>query len=332
MSYVLKPLQAGSLVLANRLVMPPMATAKAEADGSISQAVLDYYAEKTEGGYLPLVIIEHSFIHLAGKAGERQLSIADDKAVPGYKKLADVIHRNGAKGIVQINHAGSAADQEVTGKAPVGPSAIANPRKGTIIPYELTTQEISKLVADFQHAARRVKEAGFDGVEIHSAHGYLLNQFFSPLTNQRKDEYGGTVLKRIRIHLEVIAAVREVVGKDYPILLRLGASDFTAGGSTIEDSLVAAREFEKAGVDILDISGGFCGYTIPGGNEEQGYFSPLTAAIKKVVSIPVILTGGITQAQAAEELLAEGKADLIGVGRAVLKDSHWAQQAVNSLS
>lgn len=307
MSYVLKPLQAGSLVLANRLVMPPMATAKAEADGSVSQAVLDYYAEKTEGGYLPLVIIEHSFIHLAGKAGERQLSIADDKAIPGYKKLADAIHRNGAKGIVQINHAGSAADQEVTGKAPVGPSAIANPRKGTIIPHELTAQEIRELAADFQHAARRVKEAGFDGVEIHSAHGYLLNQFFSPLTNQRKDEYGGTVLKRIRIHLEVIAAVREVVGKDYPILLRLGASDFTAGGSTIEDSIAAVQEFEKAGVDILDISGGFCGYTIPDGSNEQGYFSPLTAAIKKVVSIPVILTGGITQAQAAEELLAEGK-------------------------
>jgi 2,4-dienoyl-CoA reductase-like NADH-dependent reductase (Old Yellow Enzyme family) len=330
MSYLLKPLQAGSLALANRLVMPPMATAKAGADGSVSQDVLDYYAEKTEGGYLPLVIIEHSFIHLTGKASERQLSIADDKAIPGYKKLADVIHRNGAKGIVQINHAGSAADQEVTGSAPVGPSAIANPRKGTI-PHELTTQEISKLIVDFQKAARRVKEAGFDGVEIHSAHGYLLNQFFSPLTNQRKDEYGGTVLKRIRIHLEVIAAVREVVGKDFPILLRLGASDFTAGGSTIEDSLAAVQEFEKAGVDILDISGGFCGYTIPEGSNEQGYFSPLTAAIKKVVSIPVILTGGITQAQAAEELLTEGKADLIGVGRAVLKDSHWAQQAVNSL-
>ncbi len=331
MSYVRKPLQAGSLVLANRLVMPPMATAKANADGSVSQAVLDYYAEKTEGGYLSLVIIEHSFIHLAGKASERQLSIADDNAIPGYKKLADIIHRNGAKAIVQINHAGSAADHEVTGKAPVGPSAIANPRKGRIIPHELTAQEIRGLVADFQQAARRVKEAGFDGVEIHSAHGYLLNQFFSPLTNQRKDEYGGTVPKRIRIHLEVIAAVREVVGMDYPVLLRLGASDFTDGGSTIEDSIAAVQEFEKAGVDILDISGGFCGYTIPDGSNEQGYFSPLTAAIKKVVSIPVILTGGITQAQAAEELLTEGKADLIGVGRAVLKDSHWAQQAVNSL-
>jgi NADPH2 dehydrogenase len=330
MSYLLKPLQAGSLALANRLVMPPMATAKAGADGSVSQAVLEYYAEKTEGGYLPLVIIEHSFIHLAGKASERQLSIADDNAIPGYKKLADVIHRNGAKGIVQINHAGSAADQEITGTTPVGPSAIANPRKGTI-PNELTIQEIGDIVIEFQKAARRAKEAGFDGVEIHSAHGYLLNQFFSPLTNQRKDEYGGTVLKRIRIHLEAIAAVREVVGEDFPILLRLGASDFTAGGSTIEDSIAAVQEFEKAGVDILDISGGFCGFTVPGRENEQGYFSPLTAAIKKVVTIPVILTGGITQAQAAEELLTEGKADLIGVGRAVLKDSHWAQQAVNSL-
>ncbi|SFL51178.1 NADH:flavin oxidoreductase [Pelosinus propionicus] len=330
MSHLLKPLEAGSLTLANRLVMPPMATAKAGADGSVSQDVLDYYAEKTEGGYLPLVIIEHSFIQLAGKASERQLSIAGDSAIPGYKKLADVIHRNGSKAIVQMNHAGSAADQRVTGIIPVGPSAIANPRKGTV-PHELTIQEISEIITEFQKAAQRAKEAGFDGVEIHSAHGYLLNQFFSPLTNQRKDEYGGTVLKRIRIHLEVIAAVRKVVGKDFPVLLRLGASDFTEGGSTIEDSIVAAQEFEKAGVDILDISGGFCGYMMPGGSSEQGYFSPLTAAIKKVVSIPVILTGGITQAQSAEGLLAEGKADLIGVGRVVLKDSNWAQQAVNSL-
>lgn len=332
MSYLLKPLQARSLKLANRLVMPPMATAKAGSDGTVSQAVLDYYAEKSEGGYLSLVIIEHSFIQLAGKASEHQLSIADDNTVAGYKKLAEVIHRNGAKGVMQINHAGSAADPEIIGTIPVGPSAILNPRKGSMVPHELTTQQISEIVADFQKAALRVKEAGFDGVEIHSAHGYFLNQFFSPLTNQRKDGYGGTVLNRIRIHLEVIAAVRAAVGEDFPILLRLGAADFTTGGTTIEDSLVAAQEFEKAGIDILDISGGFCGYIIPDGSGEQGYFAPLTAAIKKVVSIPVILTGGITEVQAAEKLLAEGKADLIGVGRAVLKDSQWAKKAIESLS
>jgi NADPH2 dehydrogenase len=329
MSYLLQALQAGPLTLANRLVMPPMATSKADSDGKVNSGVLDYYAEKSEGGYLSLIIIEHSFIQQNGKASENQLSVADDNVIENLKKLADIIHHNGAKGIMQINHAGSAADENVIGEIPVGPSVIANPRKGSI-PKELTSQELTAIVKAFQNAALRVKEAGFDGVEIHSAHGYLLNQFFSPLTNKRRDEYGGDVYNRIRLHLQVIAAVREAVGKDFPILLRLGASDYVDGGTTIEDSKIAAQEFEKAGVDILDISGGFSGYSIPG-NNSQGYFAPLTEAIKGVVSIPVILTGGIIDTQVAEQLLAEGKADLIGVGRAVLKDSKWAKKAVESL-
>lgn len=329
MSYLLQSLQAGPLTLANRLVMPPMATSKADRDGKVNAGVLDYYAEKSEGGYLSLIIIEHSFIQQAGKASENQLSVADDSVVAELKKLADLIQRNGAKAMMQINHAGSAADEKVIGETPVGPSVVANPRKGAI-PRELTTQDIAAIVKAFQDAARRVKEAGFDGVEIHAAHGYLLSQFLSPLTNKRKDAYGGDVHNRIRLHLEVIAAVREAVGEDYPILLRLGASDYTEGGTTIEDSKIAAQEFEKAGVNILDISGSFLGYTVPD-NDSQGYFAPLTAAIKQVVSIPVILTGGIVDAQAAEQLLAEGKADLIGVGRAVLKDSKWAKKAVESL-
>ncbi|WP_425059150.1 NADH oxidase [Sporomusa carbonis] len=329
MSYLLNPLQLGSLTLVNRLVMPPMATAKAEPDGKVSPAILNYYKEKSAGGYLSLIIIEHSFIQPIGKASENQLSIADDSVVEGLKELAEVIHRNGAKTVMQINHAGSAAAEEIIGTTPVGPSAIKNPRKGGV-PRQLTREEIGEIVAAFAAAARRVKAAGFDGVEIHSAHGYFLNQFFSPLTNRRTDEYGGDVLGRIRIHLQVIEAVRAAVGEEFPILLRLGASDFAEGGTTLEDSQIAAREFEKAGVNIIDISGGFSGYSIPG-NNEQGYFAPLSMAVKKVVSIPVILTGGITEAQAAERLLAEGKADLIGVGRAVLQDSQWAKKAVESL-
>lgn len=338
MSLLIESLQAGSLFLTNRLVMPPMATSKAEQDGEVNQAILDYYEEKSKGGYLSLVIIEHSFISQQGKAHKGQLSVADDSVVVNLKKLAEVIHRNGSKSVMQINHAGSAAEQEEVGAILVGPSAVANPRKmseathASARPHALTGQEIAGIVADFQNAARRVKEAGFDGVEIHSAHGYLLHQFFSPLSNKRTDEYGGTVLNRIRIHLEVIAAVRKVVGEGFPILLRLGASDYMDGGACIEDSVIAAREFEKAGVDILDISGGFCGFTIPGFTGGQGYFASLTEAIKKEVSIPVMLTGGITQAEAAEKLLADGKADLIGVGRAIMRDSDWAKHAIESLS
>lgn len=240
-----------------------------------------------------------------------------------------IVHGNGSKAIMQISHAGSAATEDVTGTTPVGPSPVINPRRGGSIPRQLTHQEINVIIESFQSASLR-KEAGFDGVEIHSAHGYFLNQFFSPLTNKRTDEYGGSVINRIRIHLQIVEAVRRAVGEDFPILLRLGAADFMPGGTTIEDSIIAAKAFEQAGIDILDISGGFSGYIVPG-LTGQGYFAPLTEAIKKAIAIPVILTGGITEAEAAEQLLAEGKADLIGVGRAMLKDSLWAKEAIESL-
>ncbi len=329
MALLLKPLQAGTLRVNSRLVMPPMATSKAEADGKVSQALLDYYEEKSEGGYIALIIIEHSYISWEGKASKAQLSVAEDSVIEKLKNLAEVIHRNGSKAVMQINHAGSAAERDIIGTAPVGPSPVANPRKKeNEPPHELSKKEIEGVVAAFQNAAGRVKKAGFDGVEIHSAHGYLLNQFFSPLSNRRTDEYGGNVFNRIRIHLEVIEAVRKTVGEGFPILLRLGASDYMEGGTTIEDSLIAAQEFEKAGISILDVSGGFCGYTIPGAVGQQGYFAPLTADIKKKVSIPVILTGGILEAKAAEQLLEGGNADLIGAGRAILNDSGWAKRTV----
>lgn len=329
MSNLLKPLKLDKLTLENRLVFPPMATSKSEQDGSVSQDILDYYDEKSKGGYISLIIIEHSFVNQQGKASKQQLSIGEDKLVSSLKQLSSIIHNNGSKAVMQINHAGSAADVEVTGMDVVGPSSVPNPRKGNT-PKELTIDEIKKIVSSFKEAARRVKEAGFDGVEIHSAHGYLLNQFLSPLSNKREDEYGGTLKNRIKLHLEIIQAVRETVGEDFPVLLRLGASDYMEGGITIEESKVAAAEFEKAGIDILDISGGFCGY-VGGGSTEQGYFSELTEAIKQVVGIPVILTGGITEIEAAEELLSRGKADLIGVGRAIYKNSNWAKGAIESL-
>ena len=329
MTYLLKPLKVRSMNLANRLVMPPMATAKAEPDGKASPALLDYYEEKSRGGFLSLIIIEHSYITSEGKVKDNQLSVSDDAVIPGLRKLADVIHRNGSKTAMQINHAGSAAQKEVTGTIPLAPSATANPRRGDM-PRELTRKDIGDIVNAFKDAGRRVREAGFDAVEIQSAHGYLLNQFLSPLTNKRTDEYGGVISNRIRIHLQVVQAVRTAVGPDFPIQVRLGVSDYTEGGTTIEDSKIAARAFENAGVDIIHVSGGFVGYTPPG-LTGQGYFAPLSEAVKSAVSIPVILTGGITEAAAAEKLLTEQKADLIGVGRAILQDSTWAERAIKNL-
>lgn len=323
------PITIGKLEIKNRLVMPPMATSKATETGTVTAQLCNYYREKSAGGYIGLIITEHFYVSAEGKAGKGQVSISNDSDVSGLEKLAKVIHENGSKAMAQINHAGGAAKIEITGKSVLGASATEMPRTGSK-PLEMTKQDIAKVIDDFTAAAVRAKTAGFDGVEIHSAHGYLLNQFYSPLTNKRIDEYSGnTISGRIKLHLEIIQAIRQAVGQDYPIALRLGACDYVAGGTTKEDSILAAKEFEKAGIDLIDISGGFCGYINPT-SHKQGYFDELSKAIKDNVSIPVVLTGGIVDAETAEVLLEQKKADLIGVGRAILKDSKWAEKAINS--
>lgn len=324
------PIRVNHLELKNRLVMPPMATAKSDPDGHVTPDICAYYDEKSAGGYIGLIITEHSFISQEGKASQGQMSLSRDSDVSGLAQLVEVIRKNGCPVMAQINHAGSAAKTEITGREVLSASPVQSP-KGNSIPQEMTPADIRKVIEDFTAAAIRVKKAGFDGVEIHSAHGYLLNQFYSPLANKRTDEYGAhTIHSRLKLHLEVIKAVREAVGADYPVALRLGACDYMDGGSTLEDSVAAAKILEEAGIDLLDISGGICGYVRPD-TQEQGYFSELTEAVKKVVHIPVILTGGITDGNAAESLLELGKADMIGVGRAMFKDSAWAENAMRSL-
>lgn len=318
------------LEIKNRLVMPPMATAKADKDGKVTKDILDYYDEKSKGGYIGLIISEHSYVSKEGKAGDGQISISKDEDIEGLRKLVKCVHDNGSKIIAQINHAGSATTKEITGLDQYTSSSIFNPKRkfSDDLPKEMNSSDIDKVVKDFSDAARRAESAGFDGVEIHSAHGYLLNQFYSPLANKRTDEYSGKILNgRIRLHLRIIESVRKAVGEKFIVALRLGACDYIDGGSTAEDSVKAVKEFEKAGIDLIDISGGFCGYINPNSNE-QGYFSEISAAIKKAASIPVILTGGIKDVRIAETMLKENKADMIGVGRAILADGKWAERAM----
>lgn len=331
MALLIEPLQSKNLNLRNRLVLPPMATEKSEGQGQVSNALLAYYDEKTRGGYFGLVITEHSYINKEGQASVGQVSFSKDEDVEGLTRLVRVIHRNGSKVVAQINHAGGKAISALNG-GPAAPAPSAMPyvttRGEDVEARTLTQPEIDAIIADFAAAARRAKEAGFDGVEIHSAHGYLLNQFFSPLTNKRADAYtGATIEGRTLLHRQVIAAVREAVGPDYLVALRLGACDYEGGGSTVEDAVAACKIFEAAGVDLLDISGGLCGYR-GNGSKEPGYFGVEAKAIHEAVGVPVILTGGVRQAEDAERLLTEGKANLIGVGRAALKDSLWAKTAI----
>lgn len=320
-------IQVGTMELNSRIIMPPVATYQSTEDGKVTDTMLDYYGERAKSGNLGMIITEHSYIMKQGKAKAKQLSISSDDDIDGLRKLTDVIHQSGTKAMVQLNHAGSAAPSSVTGLKAVSASRIVLPSTpmmgdGTA-PDELTKRQIAEIVECFAKAAVRAKESGYDGIEIHSAHAYLLNQFYSPLTNHRNDEYGGTLDNRLRLHKEVIEAVRDAVGNNYPISVRLGGCDYMDGGSTIEDSVYAAKVLEKAGVDMINVSGGMCRYSRKG-HTEPGYFQDMSSAIKKAVTIPVMLTGGVKTKDDAEKLLKSGAADLIGVGRELLKNPHWA--------
>jgi 2,4-dienoyl-CoA reductase-like NADH-dependent reductase (Old Yellow Enzyme family) len=313
-----------NLTIANRLVMPPMATAKADDNGGVTDEACEYYCERAKYSKIGLIIIEHSYIQKQGQARLGQMSMATDEVIPGFQKLTECIHSEGVRAFAQINHAGSASKSNMTGYPPIGPSAIFHPRQQEELPMEMTIQQIHEVTEHFAEAALRAKKAGFDGVEIHSAHGYLLNQFYSPLANHRNDAYGAqSVANRTRFHCEVIRAVRAVVGEDYPVAIRLGGCDYEDGGSTVDDCVEACKIFEECGVDLIDITGGMNGYIRPE-HTEPGYFLDMSTLVRQAVKIPVILTGGVTALSQAETLLEEGCADMIGVGRAIFKDAHWA--------
>ena len=323
-------LEAKNIDFKNRIIMPPMASAKADARGHVSQDILDYYNEKTKDKIFSTVIVEHNFVDPLGKASHNQMSISEDSDIDGLKKLAKTIKDNGSNAVVQISHAGSSASEDIIGESPLAPSSVKNPlKKDAELPRELTIDQIKEIEDKFADAALRVKKAGFDGVEIHSAHGYFLDQFLSPLTNKRSDEYGKDIDGRIKIHLEIIKKVREKVGEDYPIFLRLGAGDNLDGGLTKEDSVYAAKAFEKAGIDVLDISGGMCMYFTD--NQYAGFFDYLSKPIYDAVDIPVILTGGVKTGKDIEEILNRDVCDLVGVGRSVFKDSKWIEKEVKPL-
>ncbi|MGN0301785.1 MAG: NADH:flavin oxidoreductase [Anaerotardibacter sp.] len=322
------PIKIQNCELTNSLVLPPMATCKADETGLVTDSFSHFYLKRVEGGSIGLVVLEHAYVAKQGIAHENQLAMDRDEVIEPLKAFVEEIHNKGSKIIAQITHAGSNTSSKVTGQNTVAPSSVKHPMQpeDQELPQELSKEEIQKIESLFVAAAKRVKAAGFDGVEIHSAHGYFLNQFYSPLTNKRTDEYGSQNLEnRLRIHKDIITQIREEVGDNFIISIRFGGCDYIDGGSTIEDGAQAAQLLEQWGINLINASGGMCGYKGPG-IKEPGYFKDLSSAIKAQVSIPVVLTGGIKTREDAEALLAENAANLIGVGRAFLKNPFWAQE------
>ena len=298
-----------------------MQTGRATFEGFVTGRLISFYTRRAAALGLP--IVEHAYISLTGKIGPKQLGIYDDALIPGLTKLASSVHALGTPVVIQITHAGGVANKKVIGTTPAGPSARGKTRK-------LEKSELETIAYEFALAAERAVKAGFDGVELHGAHGYLLNQFLSPLLNKRDDEFGGALENRMRFPLMVVEKVREVL-KGKLLLYRLGADDLAPNGTQIEDAVAFAVELEQAGVDILDVSGGMCGSEPKQLRGIKGYFVPQAYAVKKAVRVPVIGVGGITKATHADRLVLDGKVDLVAVGRAFWKDAQWAEKALETL-
>lgn len=329
MALLFSEYQLRGLRLKNRIVMPPMANNLATEAGEVTSRLVEHYARRARS--VGLIIVEHAYIVPEGRISANQLGIYDDRLTAGLAKLAAAIRAAQGLSAIQITHGGSAAPAALIGQAPAAPSAVPHPLGGEI-PRPLSEREVEELPAAFARAAERAKEAGFDAVEIHGAHGYLLNQFYSPLTNRRTGPWGGDSREtRLGLPLAVVRAVRGAVGPDYPVFYRLGAADRLPGGLTVEDAVYAAPLLAAAGVDLIDVSGGFTG-SRPPDLSGQGYFAPLSEAVKQVSPVPVLVTGGITDPQAAEELIRQGRTDLVGVGRALLADPDWPVRAQAALA
>jgi 2,4-dienoyl-CoA reductase-like NADH-dependent reductase (Old Yellow Enzyme family) len=318
---LIEPLKVKSYTFRNRIVLPPMQTGRASFEGGVTNRLINFYVKRST--HLGLPIVEHSYVSPEGKIGPKQLAIHDDSSIGGFEKLADALHEVGAPAVVQISHAGAVTNKRVIGAKPAGPSPRDKSRM-------LETTEIYAIAEDFALAADRAVKAGFDGVELHGAHGYLLNQFYSPLFNKREDEFGGSLEKRMHFPLMVAKKVRERLGSKL-LLYRLGSDDLAPHGTHIEDSVVFAKRLEAAGVDIIDVSGGMCGSEPRQLRQVKGYFLPQATEIKQAVTAPVIGVGGITEAEFADKLVKEGKVDLVAVGRQFWSDSQWAEKALETL-
>ncbi len=322
------PIKINGLTIKNRLVMPPMATRMATEEGEVTEKHIKHYTARARGG-VGLIIIEHAYVSPDGKMAGGQLGFYDDKLIVGLKSLVAALHREGARVAIQLNHAGAKAAREATGLQPVGPWNIAVPN-GREVPRPLTLQEMTAIRVAFGQAARRAMEAGFDAVEVHGAHGFLLCQFLSPFTNHRDDAYGGDLAGRLRFPLEVLKEVKTRLKKNVPLLYRFGADDMLEGGLTPQEAKVAAPYLVQAGVDVLDISGGLGGT----GHEratEQGYFVPLAQGIKEVVTVPVIGVGNITEPEYADKIVREGRVDMVAFGHLLLANPEFPHQAAEKL-
>lgn len=315
-----------TITLANRFVRSATWEGMAENDGSCSQRLIDLTARLAEGG-VGLVITGHAYVSPEGQAGPWQIGVHDDDMIRGLEQLAEGVHRAGGKIALQLAHAGCYAMTALTGREAVGPSAGIPER--TPACREISVGELRAVCESFGRGAARAKSAGFDAVQIHAAHGYLLSEFLSPFFNRRTDGYGGSVENRARIVLEVLQSIREGVGEGYPVFIKLNSEDFVPGGLTVDDMLRVSGFLASAGIDAVEMSGGTIlasgAYSSirqgdPDSHEKEVYYRDAAVRFKEKLGVPLMLVGGIRSWQVAEELVDSGTADYISLCRPLIRE------------
>ncbi len=324
-----EPAQLGGLSLKNRTVMPAMGTGYSSPEGEVTERLLAYLERRARGG-VGLIITEVLAVHPAGRGFPGELGIHDDRFIAGLARLAGGVRAAGAAVAAQLHHAGRETFPQVIGEQPVAPSAIGSRALG-VQPRELSRAEIGNLVESYAVAARRAREAGFDAVEVHGAHGYLVNQFISPYSNLREDEYGGDALGRIRFAREIVRAIKDEAGRDFPVLFRLSSSELVPGGYDLDYLLPLLPLLAEDGVDAFHVS---CGVydspgnpTCPGMHHPAGLNLERAAAIRAAVEVPVIVAGKMHDPALAESALLAGQADLVSFGRQHLADPDFLTKA-----
>ncbi|MHC4297831.1 MAG: NADH:flavin oxidoreductase [Planctomycetota bacterium] len=324
MSRIFERSVIGDMELANRFVRSATWEGMATEGGAVTPKLIETIAALAEGG-VGLIISSHAYVSAEGQASPWQVGIDRDEMIPGLSELTTAVHQSGGRIVAQLAHAGNFAAEKLTRQPPLVVSDYEgladSPRK------EMTVEDIRKLIDAFAAAAGRAKSAGFDGVQIHSAHGYLLSQFLSPIYNRRRDEYGGDAGNRARIHLEICDAVRQQVGRDYPVLIKMNCRDFAENGLTLEDSVRVAELLAGAGFDAIELSGGLLtnkelspcrsGINSP---DKEAYFKQEARVFKQKLDIPLILVGGVRSIEVAEQLVEGGTTDYISMSRPFIRE------------
>ena len=326
MSEPFEPGEINGMKLKNRFVRSATWEGMAADDGSCTPKLISLMAELARGG-VGLIISSHSYVQKVGQAGNGQIGIHEDEMIAGLKKMTAAVHDQRGKIVCQLAHAGFFANPKLSGQTPIAPSSVEGIVNGPR--QEMTSEDIKGVIESFAAAAVRAKSAGFDGVQIHGAHGYLLSEFISPLFNFRTDEYGGSIENRARLPLEVFKSVRKAVGNDYPVLIKLNCKEFVDNGLMPQEFVQVGTMLAEAGIDAIEVSGGLAisPKTRPSQlginkEEKEAYFQEEAKALKRETNIPVILVGGNRSFHVAERILQENVADYISMSRPLIREPH----------